>query len=29
LLDDVDPEWRPFLQVWDGLGRGIRNAVCG
>jgi hypothetical protein len=29
LLDDVDPEWRSFLQVWDGLKGGISNAVRG
>jgi hypothetical protein len=29
LLDDVDPEWRSFLKVWDGLRGGIADAVRG
>jgi hypothetical protein len=29
LLDEVDPEWRSFLIVWDGLRGGVANAVCG
>jgi hypothetical protein len=28
VLDDVDPEWRSFVTVWDGRG-GIANAVYG
>ena len=27
VLDEVDPEWRSFVQVWDGLRGGIANAV--
>jgi hypothetical protein len=27
VLDEVDPEWRSFVQVWDGLRGGIDHAV--
>ena len=27
LLDEVDPEWRSFVKVWDGVRGGIANAV--
>jgi hypothetical protein len=27
VLDEVDPEWRSFVRVWDGLRGGIANAV--
>jgi hypothetical protein len=27
LLDEVDPEWRSFVKVWDGVRGGIDNAV--
>lgn len=27
LLDDVDPQWRSFVKVWDGLRGGIQHAV--
>ena len=29
LLDEVDPDWRSFVKVWDGLRGGITNAVRG
>jgi hypothetical protein len=29
LLDDVDPEWRSYVKVWDGLRGGITHAVRG
>jgi hypothetical protein len=29
LLDDVDPEWRAFVKVWDGVRGGIANTVKG
>jgi len=29
LLDEVDPEWRSFVKVWDGVRGGIANAVRG
>jgi hypothetical protein len=27
LLDGVDPQWRSFLKVWDGVRGGIQHAV--
>jgi hypothetical protein len=27
VLDDVDPQWRSFVQVWDGVRGGFRDAV--
>jgi len=27
LLDDVDPEWRSYVRVWDGYGTGVRGAL--
>lgn len=29
LLDDVDPDWRAYVEVWDGVRDGIANAVRG
>jgi hypothetical protein len=29
LLDDVDPHWRSFVKVWDGVRGGIAHAVRG
>lgn len=29
LLDETDPEWREFVEVWDGFNGGIRHAVRG
>lgn len=29
LLDDIDPEWRSFVKVWDGVRGGIAEAVRG
>jgi hypothetical protein len=29
VLDEVDPEWRSFVQVWDGLRGGVANPVRG
>jgi hypothetical protein len=29
VLDEVDSEWRSFVQVWDGLRGGIADAVRG
>jgi hypothetical protein len=26
-LDDVDPEWRSYLKVWDGGPRALDDAV--
>jgi hypothetical protein len=26
-LDEVDPEWRAFVKVWDGVRGGIAHAV--
>jgi hypothetical protein len=28
-LDDIDPEWRSFVKVWDGVHGGISDAVRG
>ena len=28
-LDEVDPEWRSFVKVWDGVRGGMTNAVRG
>jgi hypothetical protein len=27
LLDDVDPAWRSFVKVWDGVRGGVQHAV--
>jgi hypothetical protein len=27
VLNEVDPEWRSFVKVWDGGRGGIANAV--
>lgn len=27
LLDEVDPQWRAFVKVWDGVRGGLDNAV--
>jgi hypothetical protein len=29
LLDDVDPAWRSFVKVWDGVRGGVQHAVRG
>lgn len=29
LLDDVDPTWRSYVKVWDGVRGGIQHAVRG
>jgi hypothetical protein len=29
LLDDVDPAWRSYVKVWDGVRGGIKHAVRG
>jgi hypothetical protein len=29
VLDEVDTEWRSFVQVWDGLRGGIADTVRG
>jgi hypothetical protein len=26
-LDQIDPEWRSFVKVWDGVRDGIATAV--
>jgi hypothetical protein len=26
-LNDVDPEWRSFVKIWDGVRGGIATAV--
>ena len=29
LLNELDPQWRSFVKVWDGFRGGIRHAVRG
>jgi hypothetical protein len=29
LLDEVDPQWRSFMKVWDGVRDGMTHAVRG
>jgi hypothetical protein len=29
LLNGVDPDWRSFVKVWDGVRGGIADAVRG
>jgi len=29
LLDDIDPQWRSYVKVWDGVRGGIAHAVRG
>jgi hypothetical protein len=29
LLDQVDPQWRSFVKVWDGVRGGVADAVRG
>jgi hypothetical protein len=29
ILNDVDPAWRSFVKVWDGVNGGVQHAVRG
>jgi hypothetical protein len=29
ILDQVDPQWRSFVKVWDGVRGGVADAVRG